>query len=77
MKKEIKIIVTKDDIEISGTKADIMTLITSLLKNLRVEKVLTEEDIKMCVELSGKTEKELAQMAMEKIKKMIEKMGDE
>jgi hypothetical protein len=70
--KKCKIYVTWDKLDVEGSKADIMTMLATLLQSLREEKSADDKDIDMIVKQSKKSIKEL-QKENEAILKEIKK----
>ena len=70
------IIATKNGIATVGYSHEILTMLTMLIKNVKECNGITEEDIENVFELSKMNKEEIAKKALEKLKEIIEKMGN-
>ena len=70
------IIATKNGIATVGYSHEILTMLTMLIKNVKECNGITEEDIENVFELSKMSKEEIAKKALEKLKEIIEKMGN-
>lgn len=64
---------TDEVLSINGNKAEILTLVTSIMRDL-VENGMKKEDFESCIELCTKSEEELELILLNKIKKNFKKL---
>ena len=71
LNKNCKISITWDSLEIEGNKIAIMSMIATLLQELKKKKILDDKDIDSIVKHSKMTEKDMIKEAKKNLKEIF------